>query len=76
MELMQSVSNTESEQLIFSFQFRMIIHKVLAENREDPVEAEITLDTEDMIINMKYLDSRLYAGLRNGTLLVFCRDQG
>ena len=42
----------------------------------DPVEAELTLDMEDTILSMKYLDSRVYAGLRNGTLLVFCRDQG
>lgn len=56
--------------------FRLIIHKVLVEERGEMGEAEVTLDTEATIVCMKYLDTRLYAGTGNGTLLIYCRDQG
>ena len=52
---------------------RIVVHAVVAEQRDKPLQV---LGTDAKVLCLKYLDGRMYAGLKNGTLLIYSRGEG
>ena len=53
--------------------FRICVHHVCDEERHEP---QLTFDTDGRVTCMKYLNGLLYAGMEDGRLAIYRRDQG
>ena len=53
--------------------FRICVHHVCDEERHEP---QLTFDTDGKVICMKYLNGLLFAGMEDGRLAIYRRDQG
>ena len=52
---------------------RIVVHSVTAEQRDKPV---MVIATDAKVLSLKYLDGRMFAGLKNGSLLIYSRTDG
>ncbi len=52
---------------------RMVVHLVVEEERVDP---QLTFDTPGRVTCLRYLNGLLFAGLDDGRLAIYRRDQG
>ena len=52
---------------------RIVVHAVVTEQRDKPLQV---LGTEAKVLSLRYLDGRMYAGLKNGSLLIYSRGEG
>ena len=55
------------------FTHRIVVHSVTAEQRDKPV---MVIATDAKVLSLKYLDGRMFAGLKNGSLLIYSRTDG